>query len=168
MAAVARPPILAEEGKLGEEADVLEGAGDAQRGHPVGAEPAQRHTVEDHAAGAGRIERSAQVEERRLAGAVGADQADDHPRRDAEGDVGQRRDPAKALRDALDLEERPRRRAACRGGCDRRGGRREVQRREARRPMCGRGHRAARRRPQPLLGRKSASSTKMKPRISMR
>jgi hypothetical protein len=88
-----------------EEADVLERPADAALGDRV-----RRHTghvlaVEDDLAGGGLVHAREHVEERRLAGAVRADQADDLAPRDREVDVVGRDEPAELLADFVGDEE---------------------------------------------------------------
>ena len=60
-------------GHVGEQPDVLEGAAHAQRGDLVGPAADQRLAAEGDLAGVGLVETGEDVEQRRLAGAVGAD-----------------------------------------------------------------------------------------------
>src|ERR1043166_1081611 len=85
--------------KVGEQADVLEGARDAGDRHLMGRQPAQRLVVEREAPAVGRVDPGEHVEERGLAGAVGADQAEDFPGRDLERHFAQRLHAAEALAD---------------------------------------------------------------------
>src|SRR3990172_3513032 len=64
-------------GQVGEQPDVLIGAGDAQLGDPVGGEPFQMVAVEEDLAGLRLVETGDTVEEGRLARAVRADDAVD-------------------------------------------------------------------------------------------
>jgi hypothetical protein len=62
---------------VGEEADVLEGPAHAQRGDLIGPQADQRAPPKGDGALVGRVEAGEDVEERRLAGAVGADDGGD-------------------------------------------------------------------------------------------
>ena len=77
-----QPAVLADQhvfqrGHVGEQADVLERAGDAQRGDLVGRQPGDVLPVEEHAPAGRLVEAGDRVEEGRLARAVRPDQADD-------------------------------------------------------------------------------------------
>src|SRR5216683_562833 len=84
----------------------LEGAGEPAIDDAVRLEAADRLAVEDDAAGVGGDEAGEQVEERGLAGAVGAEDAGDLAGLEREGDVLHGGEAAEALGEALDLEER--------------------------------------------------------------
>ena len=86
--------------QIGEQADVLEGARDAGGGDLVRLEPGERAAVERERARVGRVDPGQHVEQRRLAGAVRADQAVDLARRDGERHLVQRLHAAEALADA--------------------------------------------------------------------
>ena len=87
---------ILEHGHPREELEVLEGARDPQPDHAARPDAPQRSAVEDDVARVEPVEAGDRVEGRRLAGAVGADQADDRPLRDLERDVVQRDDPPEA------------------------------------------------------------------------
>ena len=109
--AAAVGPVAAEEDVLGDaeragggellvdeaDADVLAFAHRGERGGAA---------VEGDLAGRGREGAGDDVDQRRLAGAVLADEADDLARRDAEVDAMQHGHVAEALRDSADLEDR--------------------------------------------------------------
>ena len=88
-----------------EQLDVLEGAGDAQRGDAV-----RRHVGDvgavEHQLAAGRLVDAAhQVEDRGLAGAVGADDGEDLALADVEGHAVDGLDAAEVDREVVDREE---------------------------------------------------------------
>ena len=89
---------------LGEQADVLEGAGDAGLGHFVHRRRLVGLAGQLEGAAVGRVQAGHHVEEGGLAGAVGADQAVDLAALDGDADVGQGLQAAEALGDAGDLE----------------------------------------------------------------
>ena len=62
--------------------------------------------VDQHAPGVRRLEPGDRAQQRRLAGAGGAEHGDELTRRDGEGDLAQRLDAAVAARDSLDVERR--------------------------------------------------------------
>ena len=66
-----------ERGEVGEQADVLEGARDAGDGYPIGREAGDIAPVEEEAACVGPVDSGEEIEQRRLARAVRADQAVD-------------------------------------------------------------------------------------------
>src|SRR5262249_49389082 len=88
-----------------EKLDVLERAGDTARHDGARTRPQQACTVEPNVAAVRRVQPGDDVERGRLPGAVGADQADDLPGADLEGDAVKRDDAAEALGDAVDFEE---------------------------------------------------------------
>ena len=92
-------------GEIGEGLELLEGARDAAAGDAVGPQAGDLAAVEEDAAGVGRLEAGDQVEQRRLAGAVGADDAEDLALVDIEGDVGVGGEAAEALGHAFDVEQ---------------------------------------------------------------
>lgn len=84
----------------------LEGAAKAKAEQGVGGEPGHVLTVEKHRA-AGRLQHTGQhVEKRRLARAVGANQARDRPRPDVERYVIDSAEFAEGLADVADAEDR--------------------------------------------------------------
>jgi hypothetical protein len=93
-----------------EQRQVLKGPADAEGGDAVGRRLHQRAALETDRAFAERVEAREAVEERRLAGAVRSDEADDAAAADGEGHLVQRRDAAEADRDVGDLEQGLRRR----------------------------------------------------------
>ena len=95
--------VLAD-GQAGEEADALQRPGDPQRGQPVGADPVKRLPAPAHRARRRLDEAADDVEQRRLAGAVGADDAEHLALRDLERDAVQRGDAAKRHRDLAHRE----------------------------------------------------------------
>src|SRR5438046_514955 len=64
-------------GHVAEEPDVLERPADAERGDLIGTETDERAALPRHGAGVGGVEAGEDVEQRRLAGAVGADDRGD-------------------------------------------------------------------------------------------
>src|SRR5665213_2147510 len=74
---------------VGEQPDVLEGAGDAGARDPMWRLRGDPRAVEQHLAAAGAVRPGDDVEGRGLAGAVGSDDADDLVRPDLERDVGE-------------------------------------------------------------------------------
>ena len=71
----------------------------------VGAQAGDVVAVEEDPAGVERLEAGDQVEQRRLAGAVRTDDAEDLALVDVEGDVGVGGQAAVALGDAFDVEQ---------------------------------------------------------------
>src|ERR1019366_6541610 len=90
---------------LGEEADVLKGTGDARLCHFVYRARLVWLAAELEGARVRRVETGENVEEGRLACAVGADQAVDLAFLDRDADVGERLQAAEALRHAADLQD---------------------------------------------------------------
>ena len=93
-------------GEPGQRLGELEGAHHAHAGDPVGRLAADRPALEGPRAGVGLVEAGEQVEERRLAGAVGPDQRGDRAALhlevvDVDGD-----EAAEAARDPVDHEDR--------------------------------------------------------------
>src|SRR5213075_1862799 len=95
-----------ERGQVGEKANVLEGARDARSGDGMRGESPERASIEMKTAGIRRVHAGEQVEERGLAGAVRADQAEDLARGDGEGNVFQRLQAAEALGYAGHFDQR--------------------------------------------------------------
>ena len=94
-------------GHAREQADVLEGAADAERGDLVGAQPERRGVpAEGHGALLGHVDPGEDVEERRLAGPVGPDDRGDVPFLEREVDRVQGGQPAEALAHGPGLEQR--------------------------------------------------------------
>ena len=88
-----------------EELDVLERARDPELDHPARRGAQGRAAVEDDVAGVEPVEPGDDVERRRLAGAVRADEPGDRPLRDVQGDVVEGDDPAEAKRRVLQRQE---------------------------------------------------------------
>src|SRR5437762_11821304 len=82
-----RPHLPEPHAERREEREVLEGAADAEGGDAVRRQPQQRAAAEADVAALRRVEPAQAIEERRLPGAVGADEPDDlavgHVERDA-------------------------------------------------------------------------------------
>src|SRR6266478_3314076 len=128
--------------QVGEEADILERARNASGGHLVRLQAGQRVAVAQEGAGVGCVKSRQHVEERGLAGAVRADQAENFAGADRKRDLRKRLQAAEALGDALGLQKRH---AAC--------------------PVSSRFLTAEGSNP---AGRKSMTSTSARPKISMR
>src|SRR6185503_944751 len=92
-----------------EEGDVLEGPRDAELGHVGRRQPRAVAPVEDDAALVGMVEAADNVQQRRLAGAVGPDDREDLPPAYLQADLAQRQQRAEADADRLDREQRRRR-----------------------------------------------------------
>ena len=103
-AGVASDEDVLQDGHVGEEPDVLEGAGDAGRGDLEGLGRQDVALVADLALG-GDVEAGEAVEEGGLAGAVGADEADDLAAVDGEVDVAYGGEAAEAHGDAAGFED---------------------------------------------------------------
>ena len=88
-----------------EQRDVLKGAGDAAGRRLVRQHGRMRDALESDAARLRTIEAVDDVQHRRLAGAVGADDGADLALLDVERDIGQRVDAAEGERNALDREQ---------------------------------------------------------------
>ena len=89
----------------GEELDALEGPPEAQTGPPVDGQAGDVALVEDDPACLGSEDAEEAVEERRLARAVRADEADRLTRRHLEGDVVERGDAREALGHPAGVEQ---------------------------------------------------------------
>src|SRR5713101_751697 len=89
-----------------EEGDILERAGDAEGRHLVRPEARPVLAFEDDPPLVGVVEAADHVEQRRLAGAVGADDGHDLPAPDGEAHAVQRLHRPETDADAVDLEER--------------------------------------------------------------
>ena len=87
---------------LGEESDLLERATDSQPGDLVGLPAGRVHAADADAAGGGVEHAAGDVEERRLAAAVRADQPDDLALADGQRDAVERTQPPEPLHDVLD------------------------------------------------------------------
>src|SRR5207302_11350632 len=130
-------------GQVGEQTDILERARNACGGDLVRLQAGQVAPVEHERARLGRVKSRQDVEQRGLAGAVGADQAENFAGADGKRDFRKRLHAAKALGDALGSQERH---AACR-------------------PVSSRCLTAEGSRP---AGRNSITSTSARPKTSMR
>ena len=113
--APASPPVcgrgeaqILEHRQLGKEVGALEGAGDAAPGDRVRRQACDEPALEEHVPGAGRHLACDDVEERGLAGAVGADDGVPRLRRHAERHAGEGRQRAEGARERRDGEERRR------------------------------------------------------------
>ena len=105
-------PVLAEHhvlehGHVAEQADVLEGPGDPERRAPVRPEPPERSLQEADFPGIGRHHPGEQIEQRRLAGPVGADDRVYAPLPHRDIDIAQRMETAEPLGQADRPEARP-------------------------------------------------------------
>src|SRR5690349_1297778 len=94
-----------ERGQIGEKTDVLERARDSRSRDLIGPEALEPFAVEDESAVVRRGHAGEHVEERRLAGAVRADQAVDRALLERKRDLAQRLQAAKALADAGRLQQ---------------------------------------------------------------
>jgi len=94
---------IVQDRQVGEQPNVLEGAGDAPLRDLVGFEPDQAFPVELHLAGRRFIDAGHQVEGGGFAGAVGADQADQLALVDFHVEVGDRFQPAKLFGQLIDF-----------------------------------------------------------------
>src|SRR3989475_11010573 len=128
--------------QVGERAEVLERAGNACGGHLVRLQAGQVAPVEQERAGVWRVKPRQHVEERGLARAVRADQAENLAAADGKRDLGKRLQAAKVFGDAVGLQKRH---AAC--------------------PVSSRFLTAEGSRP---AGRNNITSTSARPKISMR
>ena len=99
---------FSERGEPGEGLELLERAADAATAHDVGTETGDVLPVQRHRAGVRALEAGEEVEERRLPGAIGPDDADQLAGRHAERHVPVGSDSAVPLGEPLDLEERRR------------------------------------------------------------
>src|SRR5213594_283190 len=99
-----------EHGERREQREVLEGAADAEVGDAVRRQRQQRAVAEADVPPLWRVEPAQAVEQRRLAGAVGADEPDDLALGHVEGDAVERDDASEADGEITDGENRlPRR-----------------------------------------------------------
>ena len=92
-------------GGMVEQLDILEGPGDAQPGKLVRAQAGDVAPVKADAPLAGLVDPRDQVEDGRLAGAVGADDGKHLARLDREGYAVDRPDPAELDGQILDLQQ---------------------------------------------------------------
>ena len=90
---------------LREQLDVLERAGDAQGGDLVRAQTLDAAALPADVADLGDVHLADGVEDRGLAGAVGADDREQLAAVDAERDVVDRQHPAEAQLDVVELEQ---------------------------------------------------------------
>src|SRR5712692_5805761 len=104
-----------ERGQLGEDARHLERAAHALHRDLPRLQSVDALAPEEDAAGVAPLEAGDAVEERRLAGAVGTDEAVDPAGLEAQRDAVDRGDAAEALLDAVDLERRRHRPQTVRG-----------------------------------------------------
>jgi hypothetical protein len=95
-----------EDRHVGDDLDDLERPRDAELADPMGSEAGDVPPVVAYAPDVGPVEARDAVEERALSGAVRPDDADDLPLAHREGDVVVGEEPAEALGDAADVEER--------------------------------------------------------------
>jgi hypothetical protein len=102
---VHRHEDVLERGHVVEEADVLECPRHAERCHLVRRQSADRRAVEDHSAGRRLVDPGEDVEERRLARAVRADEADDRAARNDEVDIVDRDQASELLAHLDGLED---------------------------------------------------------------
>ena len=90
---------------VGEQADVLEGPGDASGGDLVGVETEQRLTLEHDVAGGRRDHPRDHVEKGGLPGAVGADDRDDLSLVDMEVEIGECVETTEGHAQVLNVEQ---------------------------------------------------------------
>ena len=102
---VATDEQVVEDGFAVEEFGILEGARDPQFGDVMGRNPRHVLAREGHAARIGVVEPADQVEHRRLARPVGADDAEHFAIDDLERHVAHGLDTAEADREVLSLEQ---------------------------------------------------------------
>src|SRR5262245_2081676 len=95
-------------GHLAERLELLKGAPDSAPADLVGPEPVDGDAVEEDLPGVGRDKAREHVEERGLARAVGADDADELARRDPKGDLPISDQPAEPLGDRAHVQQRAR------------------------------------------------------------
>jgi hypothetical protein len=93
-------------GELVEHRKVLERAGDAHGGHPVGRDPQNGPAPEADLAGLGVVDPGDAVEQRRFAGTVGPDDGEQGPFGHSERDIVQRHQAGKGQGDTVDAQER--------------------------------------------------------------
>jgi hypothetical protein len=102
---VAGHPDIIKDGERTEEADVLEGAGDAALDNLVDPQPGQRPAGKGHVALGGRVDAGDEVEDRGFAGAIGADKAAKLAFIDGEVHGVDSNEAAKADRGRIELEQ---------------------------------------------------------------
>jgi hypothetical protein len=103
---VAAQQQVVEHGEVLEQLDVLEGAGHAGAGDAVGLEPDEVAAGEADGALLGPVQARQAVEQRRLAGAVGADDGQQLVRADLERHRPQGPEAGEAQVQVVDLEQR--------------------------------------------------------------
>ena len=89
----------------GEEADVLEGSGNAEPGNLVRPLSGDILAQERNGTGGGRIDAGDRIEGRRLSGTVGANQGHDFPLVDEHGEIIDRHDAAELHGEMLNIED---------------------------------------------------------------
>ena len=97
---------VVEDGEALGEARNLEGAAEPPRRDAFDAAERQGPAVELHLSAIGRVDAGYDVEQRRLARAVGPDQADDLARPDLKADAAERLEPAEGEADVSDRQHR--------------------------------------------------------------
>ena len=110
-AAVAADQQVVQHRGVLEQLDVLEGAGDAASRRWCGGDAGDVLALENEAAAGRLVDAADEVEDRGLAGAVGADDGEDLALLHVEGDPVDRADAAEVDREVLGLEERHRTRS---------------------------------------------------------
>ena len=103
---VKRDAHIVQHGQVFEQADVLEGARDAQVGDLVGFFAHQLGFAQPDAAFGGFVHAGDQVEDCRLAGAVGPDDADQLARVHRQAEVIHRAQPAEVMGHVINLQQR--------------------------------------------------------------
>ena len=103
---VGADPHIVEHRLTREQRKVLKGPGNADLGDAVRRPVEQRAALEQDFAAVGRVEAAEAIEQCRLAGAVGADQAEDLALFQLERDAVERDDAAEPHRDIANLEQR--------------------------------------------------------------
>ena len=104
---VAEEDVLGD-GELGEEQELLVDGGDAAAGGLARGDGGELLVAEADAAAVGGVGAGDDLDERRLAGAVFAEERVDLAGAEVEGDVVQHADAGEGLGDAADRDERPR------------------------------------------------------------
>src|SRR5262249_19060921 len=94
-----------EHGQRREDAEVLEAARDPDAGELARRQAQEVATVEGHRARAGVVDARERVEQRALAGAVGADDREQLATLDLEADAGERGHGAEAQGQVVDAEQ---------------------------------------------------------------
>jgi hypothetical protein len=102
---VAAHEDVVEHGEVREQLDVLEGAGDAERGDPVGPHAHDRLALPADVALLGLVHLVDAVEDGRLPGAVGADDGEQLAGVDGEADVVEGGDAPEGEPDRVELEQ---------------------------------------------------------------